>query len=102
MSFISEHENSYLEIASTDWMPIIEVVFRKIKGKEKSPQKINIDNFTSIKGIKALGKRLTNEKVKMINILESIPLKEKESEASNNSSTKDINDSPNQVKIDFE
>ena len=102
VSFISEHENSYLEIASTDWMPIIEVVFRKIKGKEKSPQKINIDNFTSIKGIKAIGKRLTNEKVKMINILESIPLKEKEAEVSSNSPVKDINDSPNQVKIDFE
>ncbi|MAW66271.1 MAG: DNA topoisomerase IV [Flavobacteriales bacterium] len=102
VSFITEHENSYLEIASTDWMPIIEIVFRKIKGKEKSPQKINIDNFTTTKGIKAIGKRLTNEKVKMINILESIPAPEKEAKVSNKAPTKDIDESPNQAKIDFE
>jgi topoisomerase-4 subunit A len=102
MSFITEHENSYLEIASTDWMPIIEIVFRKIKGKEKLPQQINIDDFTSTKGIKAIGKRLTNEKVKIINILESIPVPEKEAKASDNTSTKDTDDSPNQVTIDFE
>tara|TARA_B100001173_G_scaffold37610_1_gene29188 strand:- start:3291 stop:5924 length:2634 start_codon:yes stop_codon:yes gene_type:complete len=102
VSFITEHENSYLEIASTDWIPIIEIVFRKIKGKEKSPQKINIDNFTTTKGIKAIGKRLTNEKVKMINILESIPAPEKEAKVSNKAPTKDIDESPNQAKIDFE
>ena len=34
-SFISEHENSQLEIVSTDWLPQIELSFSKIKGKEK-------------------------------------------------------------------
>lgn len=102
MSFITEHENSYLEIASTDWIPVIEILFRKIKGKEKAPLKININNFTSIKGIKAIGKRLTTEKVKMINILDSIPAPEKEVSPKENETMTDGNDSPTQVKIDFE
>ncbi len=100
--FITEHENSYLEIASTDWRPLIEIVFRKIKGKEKAPQKIDIDKFISIKGIKAIGKRLTTEKVKMINILPPLPAPEKEVQISEEIQISDTDDSNTQVKIDFE
>ncbi len=103
MLFITEHENSYLEIASTEWKPVIEIVFRKTKGKEKEPKKIDIDNFISIKGLKAIGKRLTTEKVKMINILDPLPTPEKETAPKNEEiSADDTEDSPTQVKIDFE
>tara|TARA_Y100000766_G_scaffold284849_1_gene304996 strand:- start:355 stop:2988 length:2634 start_codon:yes stop_codon:yes gene_type:complete len=100
--FITEHQNSYLEIVSSDWKPLVEIVFRKTKGKEKEPQKIDIDTFISIKGIKAIGKRLTTEKVKMINILPSLPAPEKEVQISEEIQISDTDDSPTQVKLDFE
>ncbi len=76
--FITEHEDSYLELVSADWKPLIEVVFSKIKGKEKDPERQELEPFISLKGVKALGKRLTKDKVKMINLLESIPFEEAE------------------------
>jgi len=103
MSFISEHENSYLEIASTEWKPVIEIIYRKTKGKEKEPKKIDVEKFISIKGLKAIGKRLTTEKVKMINLLDPLPAPEKETTQKNEEiPVDDTEDSPTQVKIDFE
>lgn len=72
--FISEHPKSYLELVSTDWRPVIEIEFPKPRGKESKPnQNIDIEDFISIKGIKALGNQLISEKVKNINALESLP-----------------------------
>lgn len=72
--FISEHEKSYLELVSTDWKPQIEIEFPKPRGKDpKDNQNVDIEDFISIKGIKALGNQLTSEKVKNINALEPIP-----------------------------
>lgn len=72
--FISEHPKSYLELVSTDWRPVIEIEFPKPRGKELRPnQNIDIEDFISIKGIKALGNQLISEKVKNINTLESLP-----------------------------
>jgi topoisomerase-4 subunit A len=73
-AFISEHPNSQLEIVSTDWKPMAEVVFAKERGKERKDNAIiNIEEFISIKGINALGNQLTKEKINQINILDSIP-----------------------------
>ncbi len=72
--FISEHENSHLEIVSTDWKPLVEIVFSKERGKErKENQNIDIEGFISVKGIKALGNQLTSLKVKTVNLLAPIP-----------------------------
>lgn len=72
--FISEHPKSYLELVSTDWRPVIEIEFPKPRGKESKPnQNIDVEDFISIKGIKALGNQLVSEKVKNINTLESLP-----------------------------
>lgn len=78
--FITEHEKSYLEIASTDWKPVIEVVYKKHKGKEKDTETIELEEFISVKGLKAIGNKLTNWPVKMINILDPIPAPEMDSE----------------------
>jgi len=44
-SFISEHPNSQLEIVSTDWKPMAEIVFAKERGKDR---KDNLEvNFKS-------------------------------------------------------
>jgi topoisomerase-4 subunit A len=74
--FISEHEKSQLEIVSTDWKPMAEVVFAKVKGEQKETLQVNIEDFISVKGIKAQGNQLTTEKVKQINLLEPLPFEE--------------------------
>ena len=74
--FISEHEKSQLEIVSTDWKPMAEVVFAKVKGEQKETIQINLEEFIAVKGIKALGNQLTTDKVKQINLLEPLPYEE--------------------------
>jgi topoisomerase-4 subunit A len=73
-SFISEHPNSQLEIVSTDWKPMAEIVFAKERGKDRKDNlEINLEEFISIKGIGALGNQLTKDKVNQVNLLEPIP-----------------------------
>lgn len=76
--FITEHEKSQLEIISTDWRPVAEVIFAKVKGIQKENQVIDMEQFISVKGIKALGNQLTADKLKQINLLESLPYEELE------------------------
>lgn len=71
--FISEHEKSILEIVSTDWKPVAEIIFAKVKGIQKENLVINLEEFIAVKGIKALGNQLTADKIKQINLLDPIP-----------------------------
>jgi topoisomerase-4 subunit A len=72
--FISDHENSHLEIVSTDWKPLAEIEFTKERGKERKENLIiNLEEFIAVKGINALGNQLTKEKVNQINLLDPIP-----------------------------
>ena len=82
--FISEHPKSFLELVSTDWRPVVEIEFSKPRGKDVKPnQIIDLEDFISVKGIKALGNQLTSDKVKNINALEPLPFEEpKENETS--------------------
>ncbi len=73
-SFITDHPNSQLEIVSTDWKPVAEIVFAKERGKDrKDNEEVNLEEFIAIKGISALGNQLTKDKVNAINLLEPIP-----------------------------
>ncbi len=75
--FISEHPKSQLEIVSADWLPVTEIEFPKPRGKDPKPsQKIALADFIAVKGIKALGNKLTAEKVKQINLLDPLPYEE--------------------------
>ena len=72
--FITEHPNSNLEIVSTEWKPVAEIEFTKERNKERKPNMVvNLEEFITIKGIKALGNQLTTEKVNAVNLLEPIP-----------------------------
>jgi len=72
--FISEHTESFLEMVSTDYFPMAEIVYTKPKGKERRENdEINIEEFISVKGIKAQGNQLTSEKVNQINLLDPMP-----------------------------
>ena len=67
--FITEHDKSQLEIVSTDYRPVAELIFAKIKGIQKENQIIDLESFITIKGIKALGNQLTTDKIKQVNLL---------------------------------
>nr|WP_297309302.1 DNA gyrase/topoisomerase IV subunit A [uncultured Flavobacterium sp.] len=70
---ITEHPYSKLEIVTTDYRPMAEVIFAKNKGVQKENLELNFEDFIAIKGIKAIGNQLTSDKIKMINLLESLP-----------------------------
>ncbi|MEK6449803.1 MULTISPECIES: DNA gyrase/topoisomerase IV subunit A [Myroides] len=78
--FISEHEGSKLEIVSTDYRPVFEVVFSKVKGVQKENLVLDLEQFIVVKGIKALGNQVTTDKVRQISALESLPYVEVEEE----------------------
>ncbi|TDD75538.1 DNA gyrase/topoisomerase IV subunit A [Flavobacterium caseinilyticum] len=72
-SFITEHPNSQLEIVSTEYRPVAELVFTKVKGVQKESITVDIESFISLKGFKALGNQLTTDKLKQVNLLEPLP-----------------------------
>ncbi|MHA7862853.1 DNA gyrase/topoisomerase IV subunit A [Flagellimonas marinaquae] len=76
---IDEDPKSYLELVSTDWRPMLEIEFIKPRGKDPKPNlEVNVEEFITVKGIKAIGNQLTPEKVKSINILNPLPYEEPE------------------------
>ncbi len=90
--FITEHEKSNLEIVTTDWRPIAELVFHKVKGIQKDNQTINLEDFIAIKGIKALGNQISTDKIKQVNLLESLPYEEPEVEIATDIETSTVSD----------
>ena len=68
--FISEHPKSQLEIVSTDYRPMAEIVFSK---RSLENIKVNLEEFIGVKGLKAQGNQLTTEKIKVVNMLEPLP-----------------------------
>ena len=94
--FISENKGSFLELISTDWKPVFELVFIKLRNKDQRPnQRIVFEEFISVKGIKAQGNQLTPHKIKQVNTLESLEYRPEDGES------KDENDPTlNEVKED--
>ena len=71
-SFITEHEKSQLEIVATDYRPVAELIFTKVKGVQKENLTVDLENFIAVKGMKALGNQLTADKLKQVNMLEPL------------------------------
>lgn len=102
--FISEHPDSQLEWISTAKEPRVEIVFRKVKGKQPENEIIEVDDFISVKGEKAQGNQLSRHPVKQIIGLEpNTP----EPEDVNDPETEEVpednqnGESPSQISIDF-
>ena len=76
--FVNEDEKSEIKLISTDYFPMIELVFSKVKGNEREPETINLEQFISVKGIKAQGNQLTPHKLKQIVTLDPLPYEEPE------------------------
>ncbi len=72
----SEHPKSFVENVLVANNATAEIIFAKVKGVEKDPETINIDEFIAVKGIKAIGNQFIKDKVKSINII--IPEPEEE------------------------
>ena len=66
--FANDHPKSFLEFVTTNSGATAEIVFPKIKDKQKDAETVDLDEFIAVKGIKAIGNQLTKEKVKSINI----------------------------------
>jgi len=75
-SFITDHPNSQLEIVSTDYRPVAQLVFAKVKGVQKEDLHIDVEDFIAVKGFKALGNQLTTDKLKQVNLLDPLPYEE--------------------------
>ncbi|NEV94285.1 DNA gyrase/topoisomerase IV subunit A [Psychroflexus sp. YR1-1] len=79
---ITDHPNSQLEVVSTDYMPRIEIEYKKARGKErKENDTVNVEEFIAVKGIKAQGNQLTSENVKQIDVLDPLPYEEETPDA---------------------
>lgn len=90
-SFITDHQNSQLEIVSTDWKPVIDITFAKDRGKDRRDnEQVLLEEFISIKGISALGNQLTTHKVNQIDVLEPIPYEPPVEEESEDDTEKQI------------
>lgn len=66
--FSNDNPKSFLEFVTTEVGAIAELVYPKIKNKQKDPETVDLDEFITVKGIKAIGNQLTRDKVKNINI----------------------------------
>jgi topoisomerase-4 subunit A len=100
VSFISESDGSYLEVVSTDYLPVAEIEFTKERTKDQRPnEQINFNEFIAIKGLKAQGNTLTSYKVKSISFLES--LKSEEVSTPKQDISQDDEDEQSQISMEF-
>ncbi len=66
---ISDHAQSEVQVISAADQVDIEVTFKKVKGKDKDPETVNLQDFIAVKGWKAAGNQLTTWPVKGITVL---------------------------------
>lgn len=77
-NFIGEHSASKLIAVSIDHLPQIEVEFDNSERKRQLENEIiNIEEFITVKGYKAKGKRVSNHDIKKIKLLDPLPYEEK-------------------------
>ncbi len=103
---ITDHPKSQLELITTDSIGVLEIVYRKQRNKEQKPnEEVNLEEFISVKGIKAQGNQLTTEKVTQLNLLEPIipevaDPEEEEEESQNEETTSEEKEQNNSSEND--
>ena len=108
--FIPDESKIQLELVSTEWKPVIELSFSKnSKGVKDNEIKV-IDELILVKGIKAIGNKLSSFKIKNINQLDPIEYSPPEKKILNeldvkseevNTIDKDIKDDKGQTELEF-
>ncbi|MAW95246.1 MULTISPECIES: DNA gyrase/topoisomerase IV subunit A [unclassified Leeuwenhoekiella] len=100
-TFVSEHKDTQLEIVSTDYRPVVEMVFYKERGKDQRPNEtVDVEDFIAVKGITALGNQFYTEKLKQINLLEPLPYEEEQEEEPEVVDTDDTTDDHSEEPTD--
>ncbi len=68
-------EKTELLYITTEGRPVLEIHFSKQKRGEDAPKSIlvNVEEFITIKGIKAIGNQLSDKKIKSVTLKESLP-----------------------------
>ena len=99
-------EGAKLIYVTTEWRPVIQIEFVKPRGQEElAPKVINVEDFISIKGYKALGNQVTDKKIKAVTLSESLPYEDTNIELENIevNDPKPLNNSeaPPQTKLDL-
>ncbi len=69
VNFITEHEDSYLEFATTHPSPSLVLQFDK-RSNDREDEEIDLVEFIGLKGVAAMGNRLTGYKLKSIDRIE--------------------------------
>lgn len=78
---ITDHPKSEIQIVATDWRPMAEIEFVKPRGKDPKPNMtVDMEEFITVKGIKALGNQLTADKIRTVNMLDPLPYEVPEEE----------------------
>ncbi len=75
-SLLTDHEDSKLDIISKHTFPVVKVEFDK-RSSNRSPEIVELHDFIAVKGYKALGNRLSADKVKQVTELDPLPEPEK-------------------------
>ncbi|MBL6591284.1 MAG: DNA gyrase/topoisomerase IV subunit A [Flavobacteriaceae bacterium] len=105
--YIDVSRNIQVELVSTDWKPVVELVFKN--EKELIRDKVNLFDFISVKGIRAIGNQLSKKQLKEINLLDSIPYEPEVKELNeievvddqDDNSDDDIKNWQSQTKLEF-
>ncbi|MGB1444729.1 MAG: DNA gyrase/topoisomerase IV subunit A [Flavobacteriaceae bacterium] len=99
-------ESGELIYVGTECRPVLEIEFVKPRGADPLPNKvINVEEFISVKGYKAMGNQLSDKKIKSIRLKESLPYEVEAEEAIeeievNQPEALEEGDAP-QTKLDF-
>ncbi|MDX1349398.1 MAG: DNA gyrase/topoisomerase IV subunit A [Putridiphycobacter sp.] len=108
ISFISEHENSKMDVVSTGFDPIIKIIYNKrLKETKDLPDKeVHLADFIDVKGMKSLGNQLTKLKVKEIELTHPIaggtPWPTDESDAKANEIENQITDDEEPIEMEWD
>ena len=89
---------------NSDWRPIIEIEFIKPREKDVIPSlEINVEEFITIKGFKALGNQITAKKIKSITLKDVLPFEEETKVLDEIEVTdqEEVNGEQPQTKLDF-
>ncbi len=105
--YIDVSRNIQVELVSTDWKPVVELVFKN--EKELIRDKVNVFDFISVKGIRAIGNQLCKKQLKEINLLDPIPYEPEIKELNeievvddqDDNSDDDIKNWQSQTKLEF-
>lgn len=73
---IPEHENSRVELVTSQVNPLLELHFSKVKGEQPKSEIITLQSFIGVTGLKTKGKKLSDFKIKDISLKEPEEIKQ--------------------------